>query len=519
MYGADIFIATDDGNDEGQNWGVKDYFSYSTQTPTLDESQDVKLIGAGHYNGDSSYAIFERKAENCDEQDFDVFLKDSGNVATSFIYAFGETSDFYYHLDNRGIVNVILDSHVEDLIKNEILNERLMNHIIEIPTVKVPRKRTSYFCSYHELPKDNTYHLVQVKPIVKSKLVHHMILYRCDSKLENMTTDSFDCEGQMRNGCEIFWTGWAPGVKSIDFPKEAGLKFGLGGEDSTKYVILEIHYDNPKYVEDVEDTSGFNLTFTPDLRENDIGTLILGRSLYDLEIPQGQKSYDLNNVCPASCTNHFPEDGINVIGYQLHMHNYGTSTYTQLIRNQQEIPNLGYQPYYDFNHQKYSYARKGQKILRGDRLFHHCVYDTTSRTNPIIGGEGTDDEMCFNFIQYYPKMKVLACLDRSKNLKDYGVDATLCLSDGRNSLNSISEEDNINGNDNNNNNNDGNLHLTFEKKPYYKLQHKCQNDTFVKEGEKYSEKFNIQYNHAASSLIVNTFFILFSSLFLQLLLL
>ena len=80
-----------------------------------------------------------------------------------------------------------------------------------------------------------------------------------------------------------------------------------------------------------------------------------------------------------------------------------------------ELP-LGRQNYYDWWYQGTSGApnEMGRKLLPGDRLITHCYYDTenseswhdrggtpVSTTDTYFPfGEGTDEEMCFNFIAY-----------------------------------------------------------------------------------------------------------------------
>ncbi len=83
-----------------------------------------------------------------------------------------------------------------------------------------------------------------------------------------------------------------------------------------------------------------------------------------------------------------------------------------------ELP-LGRQNYYDWWYQGTSGApnEMGRKLLPGDRLITHCYYDTKNseswhdRGGTLVSttdtyfpfGEGTDEEMCFNFIAYYPR--------------------------------------------------------------------------------------------------------------------
>jgi hypothetical protein len=33
----------------------------------------------------------------------------------------------------------------------------------------------------------------------------------------------------------------------------------------------------------------------------------------------------------------------------------------------------------------------------------HCIYDSTERTEPTLGGPASTDEMCLNYLLYYPR--------------------------------------------------------------------------------------------------------------------
>ena len=91
--------------------------------------------------------------------------------------------------------------------------------------------------------------------------------------------------------------------------------------------------------------------------------------------------------------------------------------YVTHIRDGVELePPLGRQNYYDWWYQGTSGTPNevGRKLLPGDRLITHCYYDTenseswhdrggtpVSTTDTYFPfGEGTDEEMCFNFIAY-----------------------------------------------------------------------------------------------------------------------
>jgi len=56
--------------------------------------------------------------------------------------------------------------------------------------------------------------------------------------------------------------------------------------------------------------------------------------------------------------------------------------------------------FYQFDFQQITFLDK--IIRRGDRINLNCVYDTSRRTDPTKFAIGSEDEMCMEFIFYYP---------------------------------------------------------------------------------------------------------------------
>ena len=63
--------------------------------------------------------------------------------------------------------------------------------------------------------------------------------------------------------------------------------------------------------------------------------------------------------------------------------------------------------YYNFDYQTWNEV--SHVVTPGDRFNIHCVYDTRSRVNATRFGGGSMDEMCMNFIAYYPKIDYKLC--------------------------------------------------------------------------------------------------------------
>lgn len=47
--------------------------------------------------------------------------------------------------------------------------------------------------------------------------------------------------------------------------------------------------------------------------------------------------------------------------------------------------------------------------IKGDALLTTCYYDTTLEDRVVLGGFTADDEMCVNYVQYYPATDLQVC--------------------------------------------------------------------------------------------------------------
>ncbi len=88
----------------------------------------------------------------------------------------------------------------------------------------------------------------------------------------------------------------------------------------------------------------------------------------------------------------------------------GTGIWSNQYRGTNSLTSLGVNFKYDFNFQSFiTYPSKTEyRVLKkGDSIMTTCVYDTTLRSSITRGGEGSQDEMCLNFLLYYPKPAVV----------------------------------------------------------------------------------------------------------------
>jgi len=274
-----------------------------------------------------------------------------------------------------------------------------------MPNYNVPAQRTSYICTPYTLPADDDYHAIRFDAIVEhSSVVHHMVLYTCTEPQSD--TSPYDCSN-MDPQCTTILYVWAVGGKNFYLPEEAGFPIG---KNAAKYGILQVHYDNPNALSNVWDNSGIKMFYTNELREYNAGILEIGVNY--LEIPPQQEAFQVGENkygCPEECfSNHIPVGGeLTVFASMLHAHLAGREIWTDHFRQKEDgtyvqIEDMNHNIYYDFNLQEYTIFDPPHKILPTDALVTYCVYNTMDRNYTTYFGLSTAEEMCLNFIAYYP---------------------------------------------------------------------------------------------------------------------
>ena len=84
----------------------------------------------------------------------------------------------------------------------------------------------------------------------------------------------------------------------------------------------------------------------------------------------------------------------------LHAHEIGSAITTEVFRNDMLVGTVASQDPFAFDTQMFQPA--DIDIMPGDRIDTTCIYDSTGRTSPTGGGVASDEEMCINFMMYYP---------------------------------------------------------------------------------------------------------------------
>jgi len=285
-----------------------------------------------------------------------------------------------------------------------------MTAFLHMPNISIPATKTNYICYTVTIPlpdPEKQYHVIQIDPYIVPEnidIVHHMLIHTCtmDVPANDFLVPKI-CHSPLGNGgCYGLLYGWAVGGSPLVLPPQAGYRIGANATDAIQYLVIEIHYSNPLSQTGRYDSSGVTIHFTENFRPNDAGSLIFGNiGINEVSIPANTPAYRVEASCPSECTKLWSQP-INVFADFLHMHQAGSMIWNTLHRDGERIPGyINRVEYWDFAFQSYSFVER--VLYPGDRINVVCVYNTTGK-NTTKFGQASDDEMCLDFMAYYPRL-------------------------------------------------------------------------------------------------------------------
>jgi hypothetical protein len=229
-------------------------------------------------------------------------------------------------------------------------------------------------------------HITSFLPhIDNSKIVHHIVLFQSDTAAPaGPVSCSFG--GTMSRIVAV----WAPGNAGFSLPPEAGLPL-----EGTAHYVLQVHYNNVQHLTGETDTSGFELCTTDQLRPNDADVLAFGSASFSIPA-HGAADITCDFPLPALSGSY------HLIGAMPHMHKLGTAITTANKPGGTGAPvDLGSRTPWDFNTQYWTPL--DTVVKGGDTVSTRCAWDNPGDA-AVKFGENTEDEMCFTFELYYPKI-------------------------------------------------------------------------------------------------------------------
>ncbi|XP_058796937.1 tyramine beta-hydroxylase [Phymastichus coffea] len=395
---------------------LQDAWSDDKGTLNLDEQQDCTHF-EWRRRGNVTKFAFGRKFDTCDEHDY---VMEGGTTHVVWLKGSGPLSSL------AGLR--VADAKASGMSRTEMLRVQhakpqfpgdAWRHEVRADRVEVPSAETTYWCKVHKLPSTlrRKHHVLQFGPAIQrgnEHLVHHMEVFHCAGPAD-LQLPLYDgpCDSPTRPErtqiCKKVLAAWAMGAEAFVYPPEAGLP--IGGEGFNRHVMLEVHYNNPELRAGNVDSSGIELVLSSSLRRYDAGVIELGLEYSDkMAIPPGQESFVLSGHCVAECTGvGLAQGGVKVFGSQLHTHLAGRQVVTRHVRDGQELPALNRDPHYSTHFQEIRLLARPVSLLPGDSLITTCTYSTADRPNVTLGGFAISDEMCVNYIHYYPNSRLEVC--------------------------------------------------------------------------------------------------------------
>lgn len=220
------------------------------------------------------------------------------------------------------------------------------------------------------------------------RVVHHMLLLTDPSGLLQPGDLVPNCATLSLTSNMLM--GWGPGSGVYEMPDEAGLELPNPGAN----LVLQVHYNNTAGYDDAVDSSGFAVCSTSEPRPNVAATLWLGTT--DIDVGAGE-----TDSATGACDTSGVAQPFTMLMSWPHMHQFGSQFVTNVERIGGGIDPVVTVPAYSFDSQIYYPHDPGIVVQPGDVLRTTCTYDNTSGSS-VGFGEGTAEEMCFNFATVYP---------------------------------------------------------------------------------------------------------------------
>jgi hypothetical protein len=290
------------------------------------------------------------------------------------------------------------------------------------------------------------------------KLVHHVLIYELEAKLQSQADrlmrdetdgrDGYTCFGASRvDDTVVPFAGWASGTSGVRFPKGVGMRLKPGSK-----LIMQVHYNLANGAQ--SDQSALRLEFAA--KDAKLTPVINFAINAPVEIPcPGAYPSDPNDAChreaaykrvfelndSASARTRLagttlkrcqrtveefinPQDPtrietwcdyavpfkIKLLGAAGHMHYLGRSVKVEVNPGTAKRRVLLDIPRWDFHWQNFYWLEEPAVLKSGDVVRMTCVFDNSPAKQPFIGGaqrkpryvvwgESSDEEMCLGFTQ------------------------------------------------------------------------------------------------------------------------
>lgn len=237
-------------------------------------------------------------------------------------------------------------------------------------------------------------HITAIRAAIdNSSIVHHVLLLQAP---ESVSSEPKPC-GFTEQDWKLLYA-WGPGTPELQLPAAAG--YPVEADEITHYVI-QLHYNNLQMLSGQKDQSAVELCLTESLREHDADIMAFGGLGFTIP-PNANHKLACKTAVPTQLGSVLP---VTVFQAWPHMHYLGTSLKTWVERAGGGVETMVDVDNYDFNYQV-TYPTN-MKLDVGDVIHTTCGWKNTLPQS-VQFGEDTNDEMCFNFVSYYPRIETSA---------------------------------------------------------------------------------------------------------------
>jgi hypothetical protein len=216
-------------------------------------------------------------------------------------------------------------------------------------------------------------------------IVHHVIVFREPGGAQQAKgLPGFQCDGVPPR--TDFFFGWVPGAQPARFPSGMGMRIEPGDA-----LVMQVHYHKAPAGTDTSDRTTLKLyTAKTPVAER---LRVVWTGSIDISVPAGGTS-----TASGTCTVPQGAAPVKVVSVAPHMHQVATSFKSTVTRagggGTQCLVDI---PRWDFEWQG-GYQYKQPVVLNpGDRIETRCSYQNAG-AQAVGFGEGTGDEMCFQFL-------------------------------------------------------------------------------------------------------------------------
>ncbi len=182
---------------------------------------------------------------------------------------------------------------------------------------------------------------------------------------------------------------WAPGTGAIEFP-DGGLRIAPGDQ-----FFVNAHYNNGAGIADAYDSSGVRLWVTP---PEGTEYVMVAPTTWQISVPPGSTSRAVSD-CVAT-------ESFDIVAGMPHMHEIGSEFEHIVTRGDGSVESLIELTGWSFELQ--FFYEMNTRVEIGDRLTMTCTYDN-DKDYRVTAGQGTTDEMCFDFLYVTPPSAAGQC--------------------------------------------------------------------------------------------------------------